>query len=96
MAGKDYSERDLAVAEKLSGLTTAIENLTSHVVGLKEDKEKTHDAMWSKINDHSDKLTKHWAFIRWGMFVGTLLASVLGYMYDKITILFQNIQNLNK
>ena len=53
---KEYTERDLQLAEEIGGLKTVVMSLNDKLSQVLSESSNNHRAMWARIDDHSKTL----------------------------------------
>ena len=63
-------ERDLVFAEKVGGLTQAVESMRDKLDDYCRRNEEQHSAMWVRLDKHSDTLGYHNGIMKWIIGIG--------------------------
>lgn len=59
MTEESYTQHDIQLAEKLGGLTSSIQHLHDKVDSVLADQQRTTNAIWKRIDEHSEQIENH-------------------------------------
>lgn len=80
MTDEKYTERDIEIAEKIGGLTTMIQGMDDKLNRVLQDKDVVHNAIWKKIDLHTDKISKLDGAFKWIIGIGLGFQAAWGFL----------------
>lgn len=70
MNNNQYTDRDIEIAEKLGALNSSIQHVHDKLDSYLNDQRTQHNALWKKIDTHSDDISKLQSMFQWIIGIG--------------------------